>query len=445
MLGKWQRNGQSVTVTVAPLQLVFGGSPALTRIQTECATPEDFLSCLQAIQGVKLTALHATLTKLDNAVFNKIVEFLPHLTELLLIIAIAAEDVSSLFRREISSPKIPENAVVDGRRGNYARSGITVWMLKFHPPRIQFTKSLILCMLSSVPFLPPGLQRFAISRQFNEDDFYNEHCAYKLPNLAYIRDMCRAKCPGLTWIWLEGIYLMLEWRIMPDGTKDEFSTKNWIDGTARRQRQIDVATNVAIGSTTVPSSDERPHLTPGNTKNTKSHPGREEGLNINGLTWAEMTGKSDISRKTILSRFWNAESTPNKIGVPPPEHVRIDNSESLVVSGNRFVIRKPESRPESGRSKLDSVWILSILARFSPHHSGGYAWTADATETALKCFTPVNLAPITPLNTYYTHLEPGDEVQRIDPGRTQTSSDRGHWMEVQSSDRDRDRHLGISA
>ncbi|KAJ6491032.1 hypothetical protein C8R45DRAFT_1138013 [Mycena sanguinolenta] len=199
----------------------FGGSPALRRIQTDCAAPEDFLSRIHAIQSVKLTALHATLTRLDNAVFNKIVEFLPHLTELLLIIAIAAEDVSALFRREIFSGKIPDDEAVDGRRGNYARSGFTV--------------STFFLRLSSVPFLPPGLERFAISWQFNENDFYNEHCAYKLPNFAYIRDVCRPKCPGLTWILFDGIYLMLEWRLMQDGTEDAYSTKNW-NGGARRQR-----------------------------------------------------------------------------------------------------------------------------------------------------------------------------------------------------------------
>ncbi|KAJ6484058.1 hypothetical protein C8R45DRAFT_931506 [Mycena sanguinolenta] len=65
-------------------------------------------------------------------------------------------------------------------------------------------------------------------------------------------------------------------------------------------------------------------------------------------------------------------------------------------------------------TRLIRIELTGIIreAAVSPHHSGGYACMADTTETASKCFTPANVAPITQLHAYYTHLEPGDKVQR---------------------------------
>ncbi|KAJ6479625.1 hypothetical protein C8R45DRAFT_1155666 [Mycena sanguinolenta] len=198
-----------------PLPL-FLASTNLRRMQIDCSPPEEFLS---RIQGLNLTSLHATLTKLDNAVFNKIVEFLPHLAELLLIIDVG--DLSTLFRREIYGGKLPKDEVVDGWSGDCVRSGFTV--------------STFFLKLSSVPFLPPGLERLAIHWKINKDQFYDEYSAYKLPNFPYIRDVFRTKCPALTWLSLDGIFFMLEWQLMSDGTVDEYIGKNFHDGGGLRQ------------------------------------------------------------------------------------------------------------------------------------------------------------------------------------------------------------------
>ncbi|KAJ6449983.1 hypothetical protein C8R45DRAFT_947096 [Mycena sanguinolenta] len=65
-------------------------------------------------------------------------------------------------------------------------------------------------------------------------------------------------------------------------------------------------------------------------------------------------------------------------------------------------------------TRLIRIELTGIIreAAVSPHQSGGYACMAGATESASKCFTSANLAPITQLLAYYTHLEPGDKVQR---------------------------------
>jgi hypothetical protein len=52
--------------------------------------------------------------------------------------------------------------------------------------------------------------------------------AYKVPDFPQLRDALVARCPGLNWLWLNGIYFRFEWRDpMPDGTVREFTAKNF--------------------------------------------------------------------------------------------------------------------------------------------------------------------------------------------------------------------------
>ncbi|KAF7360999.1 L-aminoadipate-semialdehyde dehydrogenase [Mycena sanguinolenta] len=159
---------------------LFRGSTALRRMQTNLASPQDFLIRIQAIQGLTITSLHATFTMLDNAVFNEIVKFLPQLTELLLIISV--EDISTLFEHEIyGDGELPGNEVLDGKCGDYVRSGFTV--------------STFFLELSNVPALPPGLERLAISWEFNEDEFSEQYSSYEIPDFADNLDTLVAKMP----------------------------------------------------------------------------------------------------------------------------------------------------------------------------------------------------------------------------------------------------------
>ncbi|KAF7361003.1 hypothetical protein MSAN_01130500 [Mycena sanguinolenta] len=81
-----------VTVVFPHLEEYYGPYEALplfltstlTRIQTECPSPEDFLTRIQVIHGDKITSLNAKFEAFDNTAFDDIVKLLPHLRELLL-------------------------------------------------------------------------------------------------------------------------------------------------------------------------------------------------------------------------------------------------------------------------------------------------------------------------------------------------------------------------
>ncbi|KAJ6479613.1 hypothetical protein C8R45DRAFT_933422 [Mycena sanguinolenta] len=112
------------------LSLFLAAAP-LKRVQVECAGPKAFLARIQAVKSLQITSLNAKFTELDNAAFNKIVELLPQLTELLITVTVS--DTCRLFKREIYDDyKLPKDEVLDGRHGDCIRSGFLVRMFSYH-------------------------------------------------------------------------------------------------------------------------------------------------------------------------------------------------------------------------------------------------------------------------------------------------------------------------
>ncbi|KAJ6479601.1 hypothetical protein C8R45DRAFT_1155614 [Mycena sanguinolenta] len=199
---------------------LFVVATPLRRVRIECAGPKAFLTRIQAVSGLEITSLNAKFNELDNAAFNKIVKFLPQLTELLLTIAVS--DTSRLFKREIyDGRKLPKDEVVDGRLGDWIRS--------------EFLVSTFFLKLSTAPSLPSKLERLAINWGCYEA-FFDELSAYKLPVFPRMRDAFVVRCPRLTWLWFNGIYFMYEWRDpMPDGKVKEYIGKNYMDAYRKRE------------------------------------------------------------------------------------------------------------------------------------------------------------------------------------------------------------------
>ncbi|KAJ7826304.1 hypothetical protein B0H14DRAFT_2595929 [Mycena olivaceomarginata] len=185
---------------------LFLSTTPLTRLYiTERCSLSDLTAHIQALRGNNITSFHVEFNKIDNTALNKLFELLPRLTEL--TIRLIVSSTSRLFKREIYDPrKLPDDVVVDGR--------------------FAFC---ILHKLADAPlgFIPPGLEHLAISWQCYEE-FYDQLSAYKLPDFPQLRDALVARCPGLKWLCLNGLYFMFEWRDpMPDGTVREFATKNF--------------------------------------------------------------------------------------------------------------------------------------------------------------------------------------------------------------------------
>ncbi|KAJ6469265.1 hypothetical protein C8R45DRAFT_1105132 [Mycena sanguinolenta] len=176
---------------------LFVAATTLRRIQTYFSEPEDFLAPIRAIQGLEITSLN--------------------LTELLLTITVS--NMYSLFEHKIYDNKLPEGEVLDGRYGDYIRSGFTV--LTF------FLK------LADATFLPFGLERLAINWECIDRKFREFFCTYKIPDFPHMRDEFVARCPDLTWLWLGGIYFMFESRSLPDGTVKEYFGKKYKDVSGR--------------------------------------------------------------------------------------------------------------------------------------------------------------------------------------------------------------------
>ncbi|KAJ7701609.1 hypothetical protein B0H14DRAFT_3527604 [Mycena olivaceomarginata] len=193
----------------------FLAANTLKRIQTKCFDPKHLLNRIPGIQGHKITAFHVEFRRFDNATFNKIVELLPNLTELLLTLI---PETDSLFESEIpEATQQPDDHIVEGL-GHCLRSGFVV--------------SNFFLELADSPFLPPCLERLAISWECY-DEFSEALCTkrstYKLPDFRKLRDALVARCPGLTWLWLCGIYYLFEWRDPnPYGAVKEYIETNLV-------------------------------------------------------------------------------------------------------------------------------------------------------------------------------------------------------------------------
>ncbi|KAJ6529629.1 hypothetical protein B0H19DRAFT_1082744 [Mycena capillaripes] len=192
---------------------LFLAATTLRRVQTECARSEDLVTRIQGSQGRNITSFYVKLQTLNVTIFNKIVEHLPQLTELLITCGVS--NLDSMFTRVVYDPrKIPKDAVVDGRFGDEVRMG--------------FKPSTFFLKLADVPFLPPALERLAISWDCYDQESCLELSAYTVPDFSQMRDVLVARCPGLNWLWLSGIYFRFEWRDpMPDGTVKNFIAKNF--------------------------------------------------------------------------------------------------------------------------------------------------------------------------------------------------------------------------
>ncbi|KAJ7806558.1 hypothetical protein B0H14DRAFT_3152889 [Mycena olivaceomarginata] len=162
---------------------------------------------IQGRHGRNITSFNVGLKTLNVTIFNKIVEHLPQLTELLITCGVS--NLENMFTRVAYDPReVPKDAVVDGRFGDEVRMG--------------FKPSTFFLKLADVPFLPPALERLAISWDCYDQESYLELSAYMM------RDALVARCPGLNWLWLNGIYFRFEWRDpMPDGTVKEFIAKKF--------------------------------------------------------------------------------------------------------------------------------------------------------------------------------------------------------------------------
>ncbi|KAJ7127783.1 hypothetical protein C8R44DRAFT_873580 [Mycena epipterygia] len=178
----------------------------LTHLIIPRCSPQDFITRIQGIQGPNITLFHVEFNTFDNPTFNTIMELLPRLIKLL--IRIVVPSTSRMFKREIfDTHKLKDDEV----------------------PSTFFLK------LADAPILPPSLERLAISWECYEEHF-DELSAYKIPDFTQLRDALVARCPGLTWLWLDGFYFMFQWRNpMPDGTVKEKTAKKIMGAYGDRQ------------------------------------------------------------------------------------------------------------------------------------------------------------------------------------------------------------------
>ncbi|KAJ7793813.1 hypothetical protein B0H14DRAFT_3497689 [Mycena olivaceomarginata] len=190
---------------VAPTVAVF---PLLEeRVQTECGGAEALSIRIQGIHGRNITELNVKIGAFDTTAFNKIVELLPRLTQLLITTGVS--NLDGMFTRLIyDAHELPKDVVVDGRFGDEVRTGFKVYSSLFLLIQlIKFAIAVqIFLKLAGVPFLPPALGCLAICWDCYDDESCLELSAYKVPDFPQLRDALVARCPGLNWLWLNGIY-----------------------------------------------------------------------------------------------------------------------------------------------------------------------------------------------------------------------------------------------
>ncbi|KAF8188488.1 hypothetical protein K438DRAFT_1833631 [Mycena galopus ATCC 62051] len=199
----------------------FLATATLRRVETKCVRAEDLSIPIQGVQGHNITSLNVDIGALNTTVFNKIVDLFPRLTQL--VITTGVSDLYTMFTREIYDARnLPKNVVVDGRYGDEVRAG--------------FKPSTFFLKLANTPFLPPALERLAICWDCYDRESYAELSAYEVPDFPQLRDALVVRCPGLNWLWLNGIYFMFEWRDpMPDGTVKEFIAKDFMGSYRQRE------------------------------------------------------------------------------------------------------------------------------------------------------------------------------------------------------------------
>jgi hypothetical protein len=142
-----QPNAVAPTVAIFPfLEEYYGPHEALPfflaattlrRVQTECGGAEDLSIRIQGIQGRNITELNVKIGAFDTTAFNKIVELLPRLTQLLITTGVS--NLDGMFTRVIyDAHELPKDVVVDGRFGDEVRTGFKVYSSLFL--LIQFIK-----------------------------------------------------------------------------------------------------------------------------------------------------------------------------------------------------------------------------------------------------------------------------------------------------------------
>ncbi|KAF8185271.1 hypothetical protein K438DRAFT_2020058 [Mycena galopus ATCC 62051] len=191
---------------------LFLPATTLTSLYIQRCRAEDLIIRIQGFKGSNLTIFRAEFDTFDNKAFDKLVELFPKLTEIL--IRIEVSEASSMFERVVHDRReLEDEVVVEGGAGGGIRTG--------------FKPSTLLHKLADAPFLPPGLERFGISWDFPQDEFYDHLSAYKLPGFARLRDTFVARCSQLTLLLLNGFFFMFEWRDpMPEGIVKKFTAEN---------------------------------------------------------------------------------------------------------------------------------------------------------------------------------------------------------------------------
>ncbi|KAF8181915.1 hypothetical protein K438DRAFT_1174579 [Mycena galopus ATCC 62051] len=199
---------------------LFLPAATLRRIRTDCDSPKDLITRIEGVQGAKITSLDVEFATIDTTAVNKLVELFPRLTELLIRIVIP--DLPTMFDRVVQSPAELENdEVVDGEAGEHIRAGFT--------PSAFFQN-----LAADTPSLPLALKCLAISWDCYCAD-PDERSAYKVPDFPRLRDALVVRCPGLTWLWLNGYYFMFEWRgSVSSSTVKEFTARNFVDTKQQR-------------------------------------------------------------------------------------------------------------------------------------------------------------------------------------------------------------------
>ncbi|KAJ6479622.1 hypothetical protein C8R45DRAFT_933431 [Mycena sanguinolenta] len=200
---------QEAAAVFPRFQEYYGPHQALS-----CSRPEDLLTRIQGMPVHNIASFNAKFKQFDMSAFffqqSSVVELLPQLRELVFNIVVTAR--FRLFNHEVDEVHdLPDGEVVDD-------NGVSDSI------RCDFEVSTFFLELSAAPFLPLGLERFAIHWESDED---NELSAYILPDFAKICDEFVVRCLGLIWVWFNGIYSMFEWWLMSNGRVKELIGKNF--------------------------------------------------------------------------------------------------------------------------------------------------------------------------------------------------------------------------
>ncbi|KAJ7636759.1 hypothetical protein FB45DRAFT_449624 [Roridomyces roridus] len=197
---------------IQPLPL-FLAAESLHRVQISSVRPEHLIARFHGGLGGRITALNVDLTMLSIQIFRDLVEQLPELRELLIR---HRTKLRVMFTEKISYKRIPPDLVLDGRAQGY------------YKVRAGFKPSEFFLALANVPFLPPTLERLVILYDYlpSLGSFsFDIPCGYTVSDFPKMRDDLVARCPGLNYLWLHGIYFRYAWR---DGG-NEFSARNYMD------------------------------------------------------------------------------------------------------------------------------------------------------------------------------------------------------------------------